>query len=133
MKKLAFLLAFFVIANNVFGQQETCVTIPQIQSVESVSASDVNCAGGDVTLNLLINKESVLSDNFINEVNKALKDAGIDYITASGTAPFENITLTFSKNYTDSPDVKNLREIVFTATSQNCSSGIKVIQESCSE
>ncbi|MDR1198492.1 MAG: hypothetical protein LBK94_05710 [Prevotellaceae bacterium] len=132
IKKSSFLLAFFIIANNVSGQHEICVTIPQIQSVESVSGSDINCAGDDITLNLLIDSETVISDNFVSEVNKALKDAGIDYVNASGTAPFSSITLTFAANYTDNPDEKNLREAVFLSESQNCISGIKVIQESCS-
>ncbi|MDR1347378.1 MAG: hypothetical protein LBJ63_02960 [Prevotellaceae bacterium] len=133
IKKSSFLLAFFIIANNVSGQQEICVTIPQVQSVESVSGSNINCAGDDITLNLLIDNETVLSDNFVDEVNKALKDAGIDFISASGTAPFSNITLTFTANYTDNPDEKNPREIVFLSESQSCASGIRVIQESCSQ
>jgi hypothetical protein len=133
IKKLSFLLALFVCANNVSGQQENCVTIPQIQSVESTSGSDINCAGGDITLNLLIDNETVISDSFIDEINKALKDAGIDYVNASGTAPFSSIELTFGENYTDNLDEKIIREIVFMSVSQNCGNGVKVIQESCSK
>ncbi|MDR2065066.1 MAG: hypothetical protein LBP85_05085 [Prevotellaceae bacterium] len=132
IKKSLLLLACFVIANNVFGQQEICVTIPQVQNVESVSAGDINCTGGDVALNLLV-EENVLSDNFIDEVNRVLKDAGIDYINAAGTAPFSSITLTFNENYTDNPDVKNTRTIIFISESQNCNIGIKVSQESCNK
>jgi hypothetical protein len=133
IKKLSFLLALFVFANNTFGQQENCVTIPQIQSVESTSGSDINCAGGDITINLLIDNETILSDSFIDEINKALKDAGVDYVDVSGTAPFSSITLTFGENYTDNPDENNLRETVFMSASQNCRNGIRVIQESCSK
>ncbi|MDR1554296.1 MAG: hypothetical protein LBS69_12680 [Prevotellaceae bacterium] len=133
IKKSTVLLACFVFANNIFGQQEICVTIPQIQSVESISSSDINCTGGDITLNLLINQESALSDNFIDEVNKALKDADIDYIMASGTAPFSSVTLTFNAYYTDDSDVKNPRTVIFMSGTQNCNNGIKVIQESCSK
>jgi hypothetical protein len=132
IKKSLLLLASFVFANNVFGQEEICVTIPQVQSVESVSAGNIDCKGGDITLNLSI-EEDVISDNFVNEVNRVLNDAGIDYITASGTAPFSSITLTFSENYTDNPDVNNIRQIVFISETQNCNSGVNISQESCTE
>jgi hypothetical protein len=132
IKKSLLLLACFVTANNVFGQQEICVTIPQVQNVESVSASDIKCDGGDITMNMAI-EENILSDNFIDEVNRVLKDAGIDYINASGTAPFSSITLTFNENYTDNPDVNDTRIIVFISESQNCNTGIKVSQESCNK
>ncbi|MDR0755003.1 MAG: hypothetical protein LBF04_06405 [Prevotellaceae bacterium] len=132
IRKSLVLLACFVFANNVFGQQEICVTIPQIQNVESVSAGDINCDGGDVTLNLLA-EEGILSDNFIDEVNRVLKDAEIDYINASGTAPFSSITLSFNANYADNPDVNNPRKVVFISESQNCYTGIKVSQESCNK
>jgi hypothetical protein len=131
IKKSTLLLAFFVFANNIFGQQEICVTIPQIENAKSASTNDINCSGGDVTLNLLINQESELSDNFIDEVNKVLQNAGINYIIASGTAPFSDITLTFNGNYTDIPDEEHPRIVVLTSENQSCSSGIKLTQGSC--
>ncbi|MDR2292251.1 MAG: hypothetical protein LBE11_02105 [Prevotellaceae bacterium] len=130
IKKSLLLLACFVVANNLSGQQEICVTIPQIQNVESVSAVDINCDGGEVTLNMSV-AEDVISDNFMDEVNRVLKDAGINYINASGTAPFSNITLTFNENYADNPDVNNPRQIIFISESQSCNTGVKVLQESC--
>ncbi|MDR3286829.1 MAG: hypothetical protein LBT27_05250 [Prevotellaceae bacterium] len=134
IKKLSLVLAAFLLANSAFGQQEICVTLPQIQSVESVSgSSDINCAGGDVTLNLSINQETDLSSiDFVGEINKALNGAGVDYVSiTNAVAPFSSITFTFNANQTDNDDVKNTRIVVFKSESQNCNNGVKVTQESC--
>jgi hypothetical protein len=121
-----------IFANNVFSQQTVCVTLPRIHGVSGIiSGSDViSCDGGTVTISTVINQWEVpFPDEYVDEINQALIDAGLDYIHVySITYPYSNITFVFDENYNEDDYI---RTAIFKSVNELCKYGIDITQSAC--
>ncbi|MDR1197937.1 MAG: hypothetical protein LBK94_02840 [Prevotellaceae bacterium] len=135
MKKYIFLTAMFIFANNVFSQQEICVTLPRIHGVTGILSGSniISCSGGTITVSTNINQwEVIFPDDYVEEINQALSDAGLDYIHVySITYPYSSINFVFDENYNEYDGYDHTRIVIFKAANELCKNGIEIIQFDC--